>query len=193
MISVYSINFPAVACLVFLLGIILFHFIASRRREFENSILSSHVDFTENEAPISLRTDRDLCINTPIFFERITCRRLYVGPKAILEGKEIEAEIIVVAGMLQNVSSIRARYELVIEKCVEAAKAVTPKIILGRHSVASIQIVPKETIVIRKKGAVTRGFFASEDEMHRAHQVSSIGMRRTSRVVSPIRKVTTAF
>ncbi|HLG19621.1 MAG TPA: hypothetical protein VI895_07365 [Bdellovibrionota bacterium] len=173
MISLYTINYPAAACVLMLIGVLLYHLLMSRRQEIETATFPAGLEFLTGDQLFSLSTNQDLAVNCEMSFDRLTCRRLYVGPDAILSGKVIEATQIIAEGTLQNVQYIRAEEEIVIKQVAVIGKVDSPRLVLGKRAVATIQVVPAATRVIMKRGAQSRGFFGSIEELEKARLLAN--------------------
>jgi cytoskeletal protein CcmA (bactofilin family) len=181
-ITVYSVNFPSLAALLLLVAVGLYHLWASRRQEFDTVVLPSTMRFDHGTTVLSIQNDKDVSVNCVVKFDHLVCRNLHVGPKGSLEGRLIQAERILVEGELKGVEHVVARVEVVNRGGIEAILIDTPRLTLERRSMSVIQIVPKETEVARKRGAQTRGFFSSADELDKSRRATL----RTHRPAVPI-------
>ena len=173
MINMYSINFPAAICILLLGGVFIFHVFKSRENEFQSMLLPSGVDLKGADGKLTIRTENDLVLNSRLKFERIECGNLIVGPEAVLEGNAIVADKIIVKGSLKRTKYVTAMSSMEVYNSVEVGVLTSPKLILRKKSTAFIQIVPPETHVVAKKGAQTRGFFRSIEELHMKYRGAS--------------------
>jgi hypothetical protein len=166
MVSFYSINFPALVSLLILVCVAIYHLWKGRKQEFTTSVLPSTSQFSITETGISIRNEGDLSINTSMKFEHILCNDLYVGPNAVLQGISITARRIVNDGDIRSVHQIVAHTEIVNRKLLSAYQAHAARLVLEKKSLTVIQIVPKETEIVRKRDSQSRGFFSSAEEMN---------------------------
>jgi hypothetical protein len=188
MISVYSINYPALAAIAILCLVGFYHWWTSRRQEFNTLTFPSTVMLVAGENGVCLEHHGDITINGVISFDRLVCKNLYLGPLASLEGKTIEAQHIEVRGEIKHVDQLTAYHSLTNLNYVDAYRADTPKMLLGKKSISIIQIVERATEITRKRGAQTRGFFASADEMTGKKVVRPQSARERLATVRLIRK-----
>ncbi|MFH1017207.1 MAG: hypothetical protein V1798_03370 [Pseudomonadota bacterium] len=151
--------------LLILAGVFIYHLWASRKQEFTTTVFPSTSRIEASQQGFSIRNDGDLSINMPLKFDHILCQDLYVGPNAVLEGISIAARRIVNDGDIRSVGQIVAHQEVVNRKMISAFELHSPRLILEKKSLSVIQIVPKETRIVRKRGAHSRGFFSSQAEM----------------------------
>lgn len=181
MISLYSLNYPALACLLILIGIVGYQLLMARREEYETALLPSSVRI-DSAGKFLIEAKGDFAINCTLQVERLICRRLVIGPKGRLVAKCIEAEEILVHGAIVDADQVVCRGPVTTKGVIEAKELHAAQIILLKGSDSKIRIVPRHTVVVRKRGSHARGFFTSAQELREAQSEASSGSFR------PVRK-----